>query len=223
MLFADDVFVDAETRQEAEERLEWLREAMEDRGTRVSREKTEFLRIAANGEEQREGAARLMQGEMVRGVEEFKYLRLTVQADGGSKKEVAKRIQAGWGAWKKITGLMCDRKVPEMARERMYKTMVRPTMMYGMDAMAITRKQEKMQVAETKMLRWSLGLTLKDNIRNEREIDHSFLQEPRCLKTFYISCADELVYLRPLHQQDLRTGGMRHNPVVLGRFYVPFE
>ncbi|XP_042869071.1 uncharacterized protein LOC122251315 [Penaeus japonicus] len=130
---------------------------------RVNREKTEYLRVAANAEEQREGAA------VVRRVEEFMYLGSTVQADGGSEKEVVKRIQAGWGAWKKITELMCDRRVPEMVKGRMYKTTMRPTMMYGREAVAGTRKQEeKMQVAETKMLRWSLGLKSNDRIRDER-------------------------------------------------------
>ncbi|XP_042876173.1 uncharacterized protein LOC122255882 [Penaeus japonicus] len=127
---------------------------MEERGLRVSREKTEYLRVAVNAEEQREGAAMLSQGEMVRRVEEFKYLGLTVQADGGSEKEVAKRIRAGWGAWKMITGLTCGRRVPEMVNGRMCKTMERPAMMFGMEAVAVNRKQEeKMQEAETKMLR----------------------------------------------------------------------
>ena len=43
---------------------------------------------------------------------------------------------------------------------RVYKTMVRAAMLYGMEAVTVTKGQEeKMQVAEVKMLRWSLGLT----------------------------------------------------------------
>ena len=52
-----------------------------------------------------------MQGEVVKQVEEFKYLGSTILADGGIDREIAKRIQAGCGAWKRITGVVCDRKV----------------------------------------------------------------------------------------------------------------
>ena len=65
-----------------------------------------------------------MQGEKLKQVDEFKYLGSTVQQSGGSEREVAKRIQAGWAAWRKITGVMCDRRVPVKVKGRMYKTMV---------------------------------------------------------------------------------------------------
>ncbi|XP_042874207.1 uncharacterized protein LOC122254548 [Penaeus japonicus] len=110
MLFADDVVVNAETREEAEERLEWWQAAMEDR----DREKTEYLRVAANEEQ---------------------------------------------------------RRVQEMGKGRMYMTTMRPTMMYLREAVAVTKKQEEnMQVAETKMLSWSLGLTLKTGLGTKGEV-----------------------------------------------------
>ena len=41
-------------------------------------------------------------------------------------------------------------------------------MLYGMETMAVTKRQvEKMEVAELKMVRWALGVTRKDKIRNE--------------------------------------------------------
>ena len=92
----------------------------------------------------------------------------TVQRLGGTDKEVTKKIQAGWAAWRKITGVLCDRNVPTKVKGRMYKTMVRPAMMYGMEAKAVTGGQErKMEVAEMKMLRFSLGKTRLDRVRNE--------------------------------------------------------
>ena len=46
--------------------------------------------------------------------------------------------------------------------------MVRRTMLYGMEAMAVTGGQErKMEVAEMKMLRFSLGKTRMDRVTNE--------------------------------------------------------
>ena len=41
-------------------------------------------------------------------------------------------------------------------------------MLYGMETVAVTERQEgKMEVAELKMVRWALGVTRKDKIRNE--------------------------------------------------------
>ena len=41
-------------------------------------------------------------------------------------------------------------------------------MVYGLETVAVTKKQvEEMEVAETKMLRFAMGVTKKDKIRNE--------------------------------------------------------
>ena len=42
----------------------------------------------------------------------------------------------------------------------MYKSVVRPAMLYGMETVAVTERQVgKMEVAELKMVRWALGVT----------------------------------------------------------------
>ena len=53
---------------------------------------------------------------------------------------------------------------------KVYKTVVRPAMMYdGMEATPIKKVNEKrMNVAEMKMLRWMSGVTRKDRISNTR-------------------------------------------------------
>ena len=65
---------------------------------------------------------------------------------------------------------------------KLYKGVVRPAMMYGLETAALTRKQEmdlkvaelrmlrfslKLEVAELRMLRFSLGTKRSDRIRNE--------------------------------------------------------
>ena len=164
MLFADYVMLCGESRENLVTRLETWRRAMEDRGMRVSRQKTEYLCI---GEGEADEEVKL-QGEKLKRVEEFKYLGSTVQMDGGTGREVQKRIQAGWGTWRKIMTVFCDRRVPPKLKGRLYKVMVRPAMLYGIEALAVTKRQEsKMEVAEMKMLRFSLGKTRIDKIRNE--------------------------------------------------------
>ena len=50
----------------------------------------------------------------------------------------------------------------------MYQSVIRPAMLYGMETVAMTEKQVgKMEVAELKMVRWALGVTRKNKIKNE--------------------------------------------------------
>ena len=50
----------------------------------------------------------------------------------------------------------------------MYNLVVRPVIVYGLETVAVTKKQvEEMEVAEMKMLRFAMGVTRKDKIRNK--------------------------------------------------------
>ena len=50
-----------------------------------------------------------------------------------------------------------------------YKTVVRPAMMYSAETWAVKKAQgKKLDVAEMRMLRWMSGVTKMDRIRNER-------------------------------------------------------
>ena len=94
-------------------------------------------------------------------VEDFKYLGSTVQSNEECGREVKKRVQAGWNGWKRMSGVICDRRVPARVKGKVYKMAVRPAMLYGLETVALTKRQE-MEVAELKMLRFSLGVTRMD-------------------------------------------------------------
>ena len=67
-----------------------------------------------------------------------------------------------------MSGVICDRRVPARVKGKVYKVAVRPAMLYGLETVALTKRQEaEMEVAELKMLRFSLGVTRMDKIRNE--------------------------------------------------------
>ncbi|KAK3513844.1 hypothetical protein QTP70_028833 [Hemibagrus guttatus] len=75
-------------------------------------------------------------------VQEFKYLGSIVQSNG----ECGKERESG----------------------KVYKTVVRPAMLYGLETVSLRKRQEAdLEVAELKMLRFSLGVTRLDRIRNE--------------------------------------------------------
>ncbi|KAK3569471.1 hypothetical protein QTP86_031431, partial [Hemibagrus guttatus] len=83
MMFADDIVICSESREQVEENLERWRFALERRGMKVSRSKTEYMCV---NEREGSGTVRL-QGEEVKKVQEFKYLGSTVQSNGECGKE----------------------------------------------------------------------------------------------------------------------------------------
>ena len=102
MLFADDTVICEETREEVELRLESWRYALERRGMKVNRSKAKYLCI--NGGNDNETVT--MEDTKVPRVKEFKYLVSTVQESGGCEREVKKRVQAGWNACRKVSGVI---------------------------------------------------------------------------------------------------------------------
>ena len=66
-------------------------------------------------------------------------------------------------------GILCDRRISLRVKGKVYKTVVRPAMMYGAETWAVKKAHEKkLDVAEMRMLRWMSGVTKMDRIRNER-------------------------------------------------------
>ena len=79
-----------------------------------------------------------------------------------------KRVQAGWNGWRRMSGVICDRRVSARVKGKVYRVAVRPAILYGLETVALTKRQEaEMEVAGLKMLRFSLGVTRMDKIRNE--------------------------------------------------------
>ena len=92
MLFADDIMICEETREEMEQRLESLKYALERRGMKVNRSKTEYLCINGGNDNK---TVKMEDTKLPR-VKEFKYLESTVQESGSCEREVKKRVQAVW-------------------------------------------------------------------------------------------------------------------------------
>ena len=131
---------------------------------KVSWLKTEYLCINGGNDDE----TVKMEDTKVPRVKKFKYLGSMVQESGGCEREVKKRVQAGRNGWRKVSGVICDKRLPARVKGKVYSSVVRPAMVYGLETVAVTKKQVKeMEVAEMKMLRFTMGVTRKDMIRNE--------------------------------------------------------
>ena len=99
----------------------------------MSRSKTEHLKVGGvdDGEE-------LKLQEKVQRAKNFKYLDSTNIRAGRCEEEVRRRIQAGWMSWKKVSGVLRDRKLSPRVKDKMHKSVVRPAMLYGMETVTVT-------------------------------------------------------------------------------------
>ena len=64
--------------------------------------------------------------------------------------------------------MIFDRRLSACAKGKVCKTVIRHAMLYNLETVLLTKKQEaELAVAELKMLRFSLGVTRIDKIKNE--------------------------------------------------------
>ena len=78
-------------------------------------------------------------------------------------------MQVGLLKWRKVSGVICDRKVPTKLKGKFYCTTVRPIILYGSECWALKGQQHKNKVGvvEMRMLRWMCDNTRQDKIRND--------------------------------------------------------
>ena len=99
----------------------------------------------------------------------FKYLGSTIGATGGCGADVDNRVRSAWNSWRELSGIICDKTGPVKLNNKLYKTVIRPTLIYGRECLALHRaEQQRMHTTEMKMLRWIQGKTRKHRIRNEK-------------------------------------------------------
>lgn len=60
-----------------------------------------------------------------------------------------------------MSGAICDRMIVARGKGNVYKMIVKPTMMYGLEMSSLTKRER----AELKVLTFSLGATTMDKIR----------------------------------------------------------
>ncbi|XP_076921566.1 uncharacterized protein LOC143583021 [Bidens hawaiensis] len=167
-IYRDDYGYVAERKQDLNMRLEQWRAALENKGLRISRSKTEYLHCNFGGRNDDEEIQITIEDQVVPWVTKFKYLGSFVQSDREIDSNVAHRVQVGWSKWKEATGVLCDKRFPNRLKGKFYRVAVRPVMLYGTDCWAIKKSHaRKLEVAEMRMLRWMCGHTRLDRIRND--------------------------------------------------------
>src|SRR5215467_3203829 len=102
MVHAIDMVVIADTAEEVNEMLE-VRKALEGKGLKVNRAKTEYMECKWEKGQRVVGDVKI-QGKSIKKVGEYKYLGSVMQEDGEINREVEARKREGWRKWREAKG-----------------------------------------------------------------------------------------------------------------------
>ncbi|VFQ79217.1 unnamed protein product [Cuscuta campestris] len=146
MLFADDIVLIDDTREGLNDKLELWHLALETKGFRISRNKTEYMECRFSGQE----------------------TESEVEADGELDGDVGHRVGVAWSKWRLASGVLCDPNISPRMKGKFYRSVVSPTMLYGAECWAVKKTHvRRLHAAEMRMLRWMCGKTRLDRISNE--------------------------------------------------------
>jgi hypothetical protein len=135
MLSADDVVLIDESRIEVDQKLKLWRQILKSKYFRLSTTKIEYMRCQFSRKNLDDGDVSL-DGRVVHMNDTFQYLRLMLQSDREIDENVSHRIRAGLMKWRQAYDILCDKKVPNKLKDKLYMTMIRPAMMYGIECWA---------------------------------------------------------------------------------------
>ena len=162
VLYADDIMLAATTRRYLQLWTQRWHERLSRFGLKLNINKTEYLETIPQ-----EGSIEI-NGIELKKVPAFKYLGSILTPDGSADDDCTHRTNTAWKRWSELTGVLCDRKMPVRLKSKIYKAAVRPVALYGAECWPTTKAMEaKLNVMEMNMLRWSLGVTRCDRIRND--------------------------------------------------------
>ena len=130
MLYADDIVLCGTRREKVDNKLEEWRRDMVDRWLKISRKKTVYLRFNVHVDGNLDGNSDIsLQGQNLERVNTFKYLGATLAVIGDLDAEMTHRIQSGWKNWKRVSGILCNRRISLRVKGKVYKNIVRPAML----------------------------------------------------------------------------------------------
>ena len=168
MLFADDIFLGDEDRKGVEEQANLWTRRLEKYGLKVSRAKTVYMVTKFSKENSDVQGEVTVGGSALQTVTSFRYLGSLIHNSGSVEEEVRSRVSAAWSKWREVSGIVCDKKMPLRLKSKVYKTVVRPVLLYGAECWSVKKADEqRMSVTEMRMLRWIAGVSKKEHIKNE--------------------------------------------------------
>ena len=158
LIFADDIVLVAKSPQELESMLTDIHLASKPVGLSMNLSKTKVML-----NETFITSTVTVDGNVIEKVARYVYLGKTVTQAGDLLPEIKRRIALGWAAFSKVANIMKSRKARMNIKRKTHNEYVLPVMVYGSETWALKKAHmELLSVAQRKMERIMLGITLRD-------------------------------------------------------------
>ena len=155
IMYADDLVIVAEHREELQDALEEWNEIFKKHGLKMNLDKTEVMWVGKHREE----LNIRLEGKDIKQVKKFVYLGGNISENGRVEVEVRSRIQAGANALRNVEGVMMDRKISRKLKGKVLDSCVVPASTYGLETLALSElHQHKLQVCENNWIRRIAGV-----------------------------------------------------------------
>ena len=162
LIFADDIVLVAKSPEELESTLTEIHLASKPVGLSMNLSKTKVML-----NENATTSTVAVDGNTIEKVDRYVYLGNTVTQAGDLLPGIKRRIALGWAAFSKVANIMKSRKASMNVKRKVDNEYVLPVMVYGSETWPLKKAHmELLSVAQRKMVRVMLGITLRDHTRN---------------------------------------------------------
>ena len=162
--FADDLMLMAHTPEELQELIDDLHNKSAAAGLKIHPVKTKtvmFNKYARRG-------VISVDNVPLETVEKYKYLGQIVSANSDNTPEINNRIRSGWAAFAQFNNLMRRKSIPQRLKTKAFNQCILPAMIYGAETWTTSATAtSKLAVAQRRMERIMLGITLRDRKTNK--------------------------------------------------------
>ena len=136
--FADDIVLISSKYEHVQSKTNRLVDNAGRVGLKLNAQKCKVMRMNSRRED------KVMIGrEEVEDVEEFVYLGSTVTKEGGGTEDIKKRLSKAQGAFFNLRNIWNTRSIGRNTKIKLFKTLVRPVLLYGCEAWKLTASEEK--------------------------------------------------------------------------------
>uniref|UniRef100_A0A914UTX3 Endonuclease-reverse transcriptase n=1 Tax=Plectus sambesii TaxID=2011161 RepID=A0A914UTX3_9BILA len=133
-------------------------------GLRINIKKTKLLANCSSGH-----TPIKICGEEIEKVDDFVYLGQLISFPRDHMREIRRRIQAGWNAFRKYRHYLTSQKIAMKHKRRLFNMCIVPSILNGAETWALTKAAEaRLATTQRQMERRMIGARLIDRISNKR-------------------------------------------------------
>jgi len=162
LLFADDQVVLAADEYDIHYMMRKLEETYSSAGLKINFDKTKHLVVGG------EKADLEINGNVVRGCKEYKYLGVNIDEGGSSASEISQRMVKGTQAISKLNSILWSENIKRNTKIRVFESIVKSIMLYGAETWELTqRNRQRLKAVEMDYMRRSCRVSRLQRVPNE--------------------------------------------------------